>query len=72
MAFAGALEAVLSLRVDVAGKRVIVYDDVLASGYQLNAGARFLKANGAASVRGPVLAKRTRTPIGAPRNITPE
>jgi predicted amidophosphoribosyltransferase len=57
MAAAAALEAVLSLRVDVTGKRVIVYDDVLTSGYQLNTIARFLKANGAASVRGLVLAR---------------
>ena len=37
--------------------RVIVYDDVLTSGYQLDAVARFLKGHGASSVRGLVLAR---------------
>lgn len=51
------LDGGLSLRVDVTGKRVIVYDDVLTTGCQLDTIARFLKAHGAASVRGLVLAR---------------
>lgn len=57
MAAAASLEAVPSLQSDVTGKRVIVYDDVLTSGYQLDTVARFLKAHGAASVRGLGLAR---------------
>jgi predicted amidophosphoribosyltransferase len=36
---------------------VLVYDDVLTTGAQLNVCARFLKQRGAASVRGLVLAR---------------
>lgn len=59
-AAARALERVLALPhgpESVAGLRVIVFDDVLTSGAQLDAVARFLKSNGAASVRGLVLAR---------------
>lgn len=41
----------------VRGKNIIVYDDVLTSGAQLDAVARLLKSHGAASVRGLVLAR---------------
>jgi predicted amidophosphoribosyltransferase len=43
----------------VAGKEIMVYDDVFTSGNTLNAVARRLKASGAAAVYGLTLARQT-------------
>ena len=52
---------VISTGLSLDGGRVLVYDDVCTSGYQLDAIARRLKGEGAVSVTGLVLA---RTPWG--------
>jgi predicted amidophosphoribosyltransferase len=41
----------------IAGRRIVVYDDVCTSGQQLDAVARFLREHGAAAVEGLVLAR---------------
>ncbi len=50
---------VISTELSLDGGRVLVYDDVCTSGYQLDAIARRLKGEGAVSVTGLVLARTT-------------
>lgn len=57
---ARALGAVLALpqgEAPIRGKRIIVYDDILTTGAQLDVIARYLKTHGAASVSGLVVAR---------------
>ncbi|WP_240958374.1 ComF family protein [Streptomyces barkulensis] len=49
--------AVLRLHMDVAGKRVMLFDDLFTTGSQMCAVSRFLLARGAREVRGLVLAR---------------
>lgn len=51
---------VISTGLSLDGGRVLVYDDVCTSGYQLDAIARRLKGEGAVSVTGLVLARTAR------------
>lgn len=58
-AAAGAVQAALSIsdprRID--GKRILIYDDICTTGYQLNAVASLLRDAGATAVGGVVLAR---------------
>ena len=58
-AAAGAVRAALHITDPgrIAGKRVLIYDDICTSGYQLNAVASMLRDAGAVQVSGVVLAR---------------
>lgn len=51
------LQKLLRLNTEVAGQRIVVFDDICTTGYSLDAVARHLKAEGAAEVAGVVIAR---------------